>query len=55
MPIYKNQDSRTIGAWIKIRKGAKQGCGMSPEFFFNLYEEEVTISRRSHGPAYMWI
>ena len=30
----------TIGKWIKIRKGARQGCGMSPDFF-NLYGEEI--------------
>lgn len=28
------------GKWIKIRKGARQGCGLSPDLF-NLYTEEV--------------
>ena len=43
--IYWNQSATVrvngkIGNWIKILKGARQGCVMSPDFF-NVYGEEV--------------
>jgi hypothetical protein len=43
--IYWNQWAAVrikdkLGKWIRILKGARQGCGLSPEFF-NTYGEEI--------------